>query len=88
MVQGAHLTTDFNAKNLEKEVCSTESETCTLTKCESCPHSDAVCKLLSAMDNFEFGDEITYTQCVMTDSSTLMTIVVPCEDNHTKNEQS
>jgi hypothetical protein len=40
MMQGAHLTADVNAKNLlEKIVCSTERETCTLIQCESHPDS-------------------------------------------------
>jgi hypothetical protein len=64
---------------LKKIMCSTKSETCALTQCESHPDSDAVCKLLSTMDNFEFGDEITYRQWVTTVRSTLMAIV-PCKE--------
>jgi hypothetical protein len=55
MVQETQLTADFNAKNLEKIVCLTRA----LTQRENCPGSDAVCKLLSTMDNSEFGDDIT-----------------------------
>jgi hypothetical protein len=57
MVQGAHLTADFNAKKkLEKMVCSTESEARALTQYANSSGSDAVCKLFPTMDNFEFGD--------------------------------
>jgi hypothetical protein len=34
IVHGAHLTADFNAKNLEKIVCSTESEMCFSRECK------------------------------------------------------
>jgi hypothetical protein len=51
-----------------------------LTPCESCPGSDAVCNLLSAMDNYELGDEITYRQRVMGDHSTFMIAVVPLKE--------
>jgi hypothetical protein len=54
---------------LKKMVCTTQSETCALTQCQGCTDSDAVCKLLSRMDNFEFGDVIIYRQWVMTDCS-------------------
>jgi hypothetical protein len=32
------------------------------------------------MDNFEFGDKITYIQWMMTDCSTLMTVAGLCEE--------
>jgi hypothetical protein len=51
MVQGAYPTADVNANNLhEKIVCSTGSETYA-----SCPGANAVCNVLSEIDNFEFG---------------------------------
>jgi hypothetical protein len=37
---------------------SPESETCTLTPYASCTGSVTVYKLLSALDSYEFGDEI------------------------------
>jgi hypothetical protein len=66
-------------KNLPEKNCSTKSETHDLTQCYSCTDSDAECKLLSTVDNFEFGDEITHRLSVITDPSTLTTIVVQCE---------
>jgi hypothetical protein len=42
--------------------------------------SDAVCKLLSTVDNTESEDEMTYTQLVTTDCSTLTTVFVPFEE--------
>jgi hypothetical protein len=65
---------------MEKMVCSTESQACASTLCESRPGSDTVQKLLSTMDNFESGDEITYRNWMTTDCSKLMTTVVPGEE--------
>jgi hypothetical protein len=52
MVQGAHLTADFNAKNLFQILYTQQKVKCSLTQCESCAGSDAVHKLLSKMENF------------------------------------
>jgi hypothetical protein len=55
MVQGAHLTAGFSARNvLEKQMFSTESEIRTLPKWESYSWSDAIRKLgvLHKMGNF------------------------------------
>jgi hypothetical protein len=80
IVQGAHLTAHINAKNLyEKIVCWTESETRSLTQCESCLGSDAV-QVTLYNGHFWIWRWITYTQWVTTDRSTLMTVVVSCEE--------
>jgi hypothetical protein len=67
-------------KTFLKEWYSQQNVKRALTQCESHPDSDTVCKLLSGVDNFEFGDEITDRQWVTTDLSALMTTVVPCEE--------
>jgi hypothetical protein len=48
---------------------SKKGETCAVTPCASYPGSDAVCKLLFAMDNYKIGDEITHRLWVMADHS-------------------
>jgi hypothetical protein len=79
-VQGIHHTADFNAKTLK--VSYVQQKVKHVLYC-SVKASDAVCKLLLTMDNFEPGDEITYRQWVTIDRRTLLT-VVPCEEfnNH------
>ncbi|GBM99581.1 hypothetical protein AVEN_167940-1 [Araneus ventricosus] len=65
---------------LRKLICSTESEKCTVHRCDNCPSVEILKEELMLSNELEMINEISYKQWVKTDGAELKTIITSVDE--------